>query len=224
MRMFSSKPKKTTAEAMKDAKRDVRRQTTSATRDLDRELLNLNREETRCVNEIKAQAKIAKGQNDPGLKALAKQLVQIREQKNKIITQKAQLNGMKYQVNNMAATVAVTGAMEKVSGAMGTANAAMNPSDINKIMNDFQRENEKMNMKQELMDEALTDAFDVDEEETDGVVDQVLAELGLETQEKLSGLQAPTKKPPVASSNLTDEEKNALEGILPDLEARLQAL
>ena len=54
----------------------------------------------------------------------------------------------------------------------------------------FQKEAERMNMTEEAMGDMLSEAFDDDEEETDAVVGQVLAEVGLDTTKNLQ--DAPT--------------------------------
>ena len=77
------------------------------------------------------------------------------------------------------------------------------------------------------MNDALADAFDESdvEEEADNVTDQVLAELGIEVDQKMVGLEAPSKiegsEEAVAA---TTEEEEALMDALPDLRARLDAL
>merc|ERR1712227_665601 len=53
---------------------------------------------------------------------------------------------------------------------------------IQKIMQEFEKQSEMMNMKEEMMNDVMDDAMgdEVDEEETENVVNKVLAELGLE--------------------------------------------
>jgi len=57
------------------------------------------------------------------------------------------------------------------------------------------------------------------EEEPEQVTNQVLAELGVELDNNMVGLNAPMNKP-----TLAEEEQEALESVLPDLNARLNAL
>ncbi|KFW74012.1 Charged multivesicular body protein 2a, partial [Manacus vitellinus] len=58
---------------------------------------------------------------------------------------------------------------------------------IQKIMLEFERQAEIMDMKEELMNDAIDDALgdEDDEEESDAVVSQVLDELGLNLTDEL---------------------------------------
>lgn len=219
-----SKP--TAKETAKAAHRQTKREVRSAIRDIDREIRDLDRLEKQVITDIKKRAK-ASGVNptkDSALKSLAKHLVQVRNQKGKMHEAKAHLSSVGMQATSMASQVAVSSAISSVSSAMGAANSNMDPASIQKIMNEFTRQNEIANVKEEMMDEALTDAFDTDEieEEAEEVTNQVLAELGLELDGQMVGLDAPNKTP--AMQDVTKEEEDALMETLPDLRARLNAL
>ena len=84
-------------------------------------------------------------------------------------------------------------------------------------------ENERLQVKEEMMNDALADAFDNDEmeEEADNVTNQVLAELGVELDSKFGELNAPMAKP---QNEMSVEEQEALDSVLPDLKARLNSL
>ena len=91
-------------------------------------------------------------------------------------------------------------------------------------MREFQKQSEIMNMSEETMDEALIDVFDGEgdeEAEADGVVSQVLAEIGLDLDGKLA--DAPTNAPPQAAPAV-GETAPADEEPVDDLMSRLQAL
>ncbi len=171
--------------------------------------------------EIKTRAKQpgVKGNNDPALKSMAKNLVQVRNQRDKMYGTKAQLGAVGMQASAMASQVAASTAVGSVSGAMKTANDAVDATEMAKIMNEFTRQNEVMEIRQEMMDDALTDAFDSEgvEEEADEVTGQVLAELGIEMDKQFVGLATPSALP--AGQQVAEEED-----ALPDLKARLDAL
>lgn len=199
----------------------------SSQRDIEREMRELDRQEKQITLELKQRAKAVNSSNDPTLKALAKQLVQVRQQRNKLQSTKAQIGAMGMHATVTASQIAAATAIGSVTETMKVANGAMDVKNTMKIMTEFQRENEKMNMKQEMMDDALTDAFDSEEvdEEAEQITNQVLAELGVEFDGKMVGLNAPqTKLQPVADNQLSKEEEDALDDILPDLKARLNAL
>ena len=187
----------------------------------------LDRTETQVLAEIKSRAKQSGvAGNDPALKSLAKQLVQIRKQREKMISAKAHMGAVGMQATAMSAQFAMTGAVSNVTDAMKTANKASDAKEMSKIMTEFQKQNEMANLKEEMMDDALADAFDADgvEEEADAITSQVLAELGVEMDSKMVGLSAPSAKPQGEEALLTEEEQDALGDALPDLKARLDAL
>jgi charged multivesicular body protein 2A len=170
------------------------------------------------TTELKQRAKQTSNSNDPTLKTLAKQLVQVREQRAKLQSTKAQVGAMGMHATVAAAQISAVTAIGSVADSMKTANAAMDMKTTTKIMLQFQKESEMMTVKEEMMDDALADVFDSDEvqEEADQVTAQVLAELGVELDAQMVGLTAPSKK-------LTEAEEAEVD-LLPDLKARLNAL
>jgi hypothetical protein len=191
---------------------------------MERELREIDRQEKQITMELKQRAKVTNNSKDPALSALAKQLVQVRKQKEKLMTAKAHIGAVGMHASTMATQVAAASAIGSVTTAMATANSAMDVKATTKIMQEFQRENERLEVKQEMMDDALIDAFDTEdvEEEAEQVTSQVLAELGVELDSKMVGLNAPMSKP--QGEELSMEEQEALDSVLPDLKARLNAL
>jgi charged multivesicular body protein 2B len=193
----------------------------SSQREMEREMREIDRQEKQITIELKQRAKLTNNSKDPALSALAKQLVQVRKQKEKLMGAKAHLGAVGMHATTMATQVAAASAIGSVTTAMAKANSIMDVKATTKIMQDFQRENERLDIKQEMMDDALIDAFDTEdvEEEAEQVTNQVLAELGVELDSKMVGLNAPSKQP-----ELSIEEQEALDSVLPDLKARLNAL
>lgn len=118
-----------------------------------------------------------------------------------------------------ASQIAAVSAVGSITESMKVANKQMDIKKTTKIMAEFQRENERTQVKEEMMDDVLMDAFDTEgmEEEADQLTNQVLAELGVELDQQMVGLNAPAKK-------LQTEEEEVLDEVLPDLKARLDAL
>ncbi|KAL3942937.1 MAG: hypothetical protein SGBAC_002965 [Bacillariaceae sp.] len=215
---FGKKP--TAKELAKQAKRETRKEVRGAQREMDREMRELDRQEKQITMELKQRAKSVNSAKDPALAALAKQLVQVRKQKEKLIGAKAHIGAVGMHATSMASQVAAAQVLGNVTSAMQTANKAMNVQETTKMMQEFQRETERMEVKQEMMDEALIDAFDNDEvnEEAEDVTNQVLAELGVEMDQKFVGLNAPSATP--VGEEAISQEVDAL----PDLKSRLDAL
>ena len=199
---------------------DCRLGAQSNQRDMDREIRELDRQEKQITMELKQRAKVTNSNSDPTLKTLAKQLVQVRQQRSKLQGAKAQLGAMGMHAQVTASQIAAVQAVGSVTQSMKTANKQMNMKETMKTMTEFQRENERMNIKTEMMDDVLMDAFDSEgvEEEADQVTNQVLAELGVEMDKQMVGLDAPKTK--LAAEAEQDEVADAL----PDLRARLNAL
>jgi charged multivesicular body protein 2B len=193
-------------------------------RELDREMRELDRQEKQVTMELKQRAKVAANMNDPTLKTLAKQLVNVRQQRTKLQSAKAQVGALGMHATATAAQVAAVTALGSVTEALKPANEAMNIQKTNAILKQFQMENERMAITEEMMDDALASVFDADgvEEEAEEVTQQVLAELGVELDTQLMGLDAPRKK--VAANAEEAQADQALDDLLPDLKARLNAL
>ena len=72
-------------------------------------------------------------------------------------------------------------AMKGATMALGSMNRSMNLPSLQRIAMEFERENDIMEQRQEMMDDAIDDAMDVGlEEEGDEVVEQVLEEIGVD--------------------------------------------
>ncbi|TQS31888.1 hypothetical protein Golomagni_07819 [Golovinomyces magnicellulatus] len=70
--------------------------------------------------------------------------------------------------------------------ALGSMNKSMNLPQLQRIAMEFERENDIMEQRQEMMDDAVDDAMDVGvEEEGDEVVEQVLEEIGVDFNQAL---------------------------------------
>uniref|UniRef100_A0A2K6TML1 Charged multivesicular body protein 2A n=1 Tax=Saimiri boliviensis boliviensis TaxID=39432 RepID=A0A2K6TML1_SAIBB len=98
---------------------------------------------------------------------------------------------------------------------------------IQKIMMEFERQAEIMDMKEEMMNDAIDDAMgdEEDEEESDAVVSQVLDELGLSLTDELSNLPSTGGSLSVAAGGKKAEATaSALADADADLEERLKNL
>ncbi|OQR85223.1 hypothetical protein THRCLA_10733 [Thraustotheca clavata] len=166
-------PKKTAREQAREAKREI----AHGQRDLEREKMALERQEKQLIVDIK---KAAKDGNQAGTKILAKQLVQIRQQKDKLSLMKLNLNGVAMQASSMATQQLMVATMEKTTKTMVATNKQMDMNRFQKTLMEYEKQNEMMNIREEMIDDTLIDAFDEDEDEENLVVDQVLSEVGLD--------------------------------------------
>merc|ERR1711976_820684 len=119
--------------------------------------------------------------------------------------------------------------MKGVSTAMKKMNKTMNLPNIQKIMMEFEKQSEMMEIKGEMMDDVIDDALDdgETEEETDKIVGQVLGELGIEMGEAMG--QIPEMGGELPSTKVQENSGPVMEaaggGIADDdIEARLANL
>src|SRR5208282_5846505 len=64
-------------------------------------------------------------------------------------------------------------------------NRNMNLPAIQRIAMEFERENDMMDQRQEMMDDAIDDTFEDEEEESDEIVNQVLDEIGIDLSQSV---------------------------------------
>jgi hypothetical protein len=88
---------------------------------------------------------------------------------------KSQIAGAATQMKLNHTQAKMVESMAGAANAMGKMNEAVDPAKMMKMMAEFARENEMMDTKQEMMDEALDGLFDDDviEGEADAVTEQV---------------------------------------------------
>ncbi|CAK4136237.1 unnamed protein product [Aphanomyces euteiches] len=169
------KPTKTPREQAREAKREI----SHSQRDIEREKMALERQERQLIADIK---RAAKERNQAGTKILAKQLIQVRQQKDKMTVMKSSLGSMSLQTTSMAAQMTMVTAMEKSTKTMAATSKQMDMGRFQKVIMEFEKQNEMMGVKEEMINDSLIDAFDDEEIEVEGdaVVDQVLTEIGLD--------------------------------------------
>lgn len=145
-------------------------------RDVDSEIRQLDAREKRLVAEIKAAAK-----KDPAsAKVLAKSLVQLRTQREKLQQGRAHLQGLTHSLTVQKTTHTMAGVMQQTAATMGRVNAAMAPQRIAADAQQFARANAASAAAQDAIDDALDDAFEANEDEADELVAQVLDEVGID--------------------------------------------
>jgi len=81
-------------------------------------------------------------------------------------------------------------AMKGVTKAMGQMNRQMNLPSLQKILQEFEYQNDRMELISEVMGDTMDDAFegDEEEEETEELVNQVLDEIGININQEVTCL------------------------------------
>jgi len=142
---------------------------------------------------------------------------------------RANIQAVSLKIQTLKSQNAMAQAMKGVTKAMGNMNKQMKLPEIQKIMMEFEKQSEIMDMKGEMMEDAIDDVMgdEEDEEESDAIVNQVLDELGLQLNDKLgdapvgTGTLATTaaakNKTPVAAAAAADDDDADLQARLDDL-------
>uniref|UniRef100_A0A0N5BE19 Charged multivesicular body protein 2a n=2 Tax=Strongyloides papillosus TaxID=174720 RepID=A0A0N5BE19_STREA len=206
--------RKTPAEILRANQRALNK----AIRELDREKARLEAEEKKVVNEIKRMAKL--NQMDT-VRILAKQIVRTRNYCKKFTMMKATIQTVSLKIATLKSQDSMATAMKGVTLAMKKMNNRMNLPQIENIMREFEKQSAIMDMKEEMLDDTVDDSMGEvgDEEETDGIVNQILDELGIQMGNELNGL--PEGAQGIAASAQTN--KPVPEGIMSDADADLAA-
>ncbi|XP_049939215.1 charged multivesicular body protein 2a [Schistocerca serialis cubense] len=203
--------------------RQNQRALNKAMRDLDRERARMEQQEKKIIADIKKMAK--DGQMD-AVKIMAKDLVRTRRYTKKFMLMKANIQAVSLKIQTLRSQNAMAQAMKGVTRAMQNMNRQLNLPQIQRILQEFEKQSEIMDMKEEMMNDAIDDAMeeDEDEEESEAVVSQVLDELGLQLTDQLSGLpQASGSLAASAAKTPAAAAAAAAQGPISDADADLQA-
>ncbi|KAK7826185.1 vacuolar protein sorting-associated protein 2 homolog 1 [Quercus suber] len=213
--------RKTPAELLRENKRMIDK----SIREIERERQGLQTQEKKLIVEIKKNAK--QGQMG-AVRVMAKDLIRTRHQVEKFYKLKSQLQGVSLRIQTLKSTQSMGEAMKGVTKAMGQMNRQMNLPSLQKIMLEFERQNEKMELTTEVMGDAIDDALegDEEEEETEELVNQVLDEIGIDVNSELMNAPSSSVAAPAAKNRVAQAESlgNEDTGIDNDLQARLDNL
>jgi len=173
-----------------------------AMRELDRERMKMEQQEKKIIADIKKMAK--QGQMD-AVKIMAKDLVRTRRYVKKFMLMRANIQAVSLKIQTLKSQNAMAQAMKGVTKAMGNMNKQMKLPEIQKIMMEFEKQSEIMDMKEEMMSDTIDDALgdEEDEEEGEAIVNQVLDELGLQLTDELAGVAGV----PAGSMSVADKNK-----------------
>ncbi|KAF5285909.1 hypothetical protein FQA39_LY04370 [Lamprigera yunnana] len=195
----------------KEDQRQADRQLRRVGRDIERERRHLEQEEKKLELEIK---RLAQQGNNEGCKMLAKQLVQLRKQKQRTYAASGKVLAIGQQNKAMGANIKLAGAMKIAGDTMSDMNKMMKPEQIAANLNKFTKESMKMEMTDDMINETFDDILTEsgDEEESDNIISQVLDEIGIEMSGKMAHAPTPEKSKigKSSKSDVTDEELEAV--------------
>lgn len=218
--------KKTPDEILRENKRAIDR----AIRDLEREKGRMEQQEVKLVNEIR---KNAKANQMDSVKIMAKDLVRTKGQVKKFNIMKANLQAISLKTATLKSQNSMAQAMRGVTQGLVRMNRQMNLPQIQRIIQEFQKQTDMVDMKEEMINDVMDDVFEeeTDEQESDQIVNQVLDELGIEMNQTLATLPDSVGKTPAAiKTPIPDKQPTATTAVGgstaadADLEERLNKL
>lgn len=190
----------------KEMERENARALRKASREVEKDRLQLEREEKKLVMDIRKEA--AKG-NGAGAKILAKQLVNVRKQKTRAFGMNSKIQSVSSHNRMMNSNVKLAEAMTTTASTMKNMNALVKPEQVAANMKTFQQASMKFDMTDEMINDTLGDILDDsgDEEESNTIVNQVLDEIGIEISGKMRNAPSAEKSKIGGSSKLPTEEE-----------------
>jgi len=199
---------------MKEVLREHQRNINRAMRDIDRERQGLQNQEKKITVEMK---KLAKQGQMGAVKIMAKDLVRTRNNITKFYKMRTELQAVGLRIQTLQSQQTMAEAMKGVTRAMIVMNRQMNLPAMQRIMMEFEKQNEMMDMKEEMVSDTMDDAFEQEseQEESEEVIQQVLDEIGINLSSQLA--DAPTAATKTAAPVKEAKEED-------DLEARLANL
>uniref|UniRef100_A0A0A9WJD7 Charged multivesicular body protein 2a 2 n=1 Tax=Lygus hesperus TaxID=30085 RepID=A0A0A9WJD7_LYGHE len=131
---------------------------------------------------------MARKNQDDVLRISARDLVRTRNFNRKMYRMRMQIQGVTLRIQTMQSTSDMAKAMKGVTSAMKSMNRQLNLPQIQRILTDFERSNEEMNEKGEIMNETLDTVFDEEGDEDAGVdeeIEKVIEEANIEFRTKM---------------------------------------
>ncbi|KAF1827018.1 Snf7-domain-containing protein [Dissoconium aciculare CBS 342.82] len=190
-------------------------------RELDRERTKLENQEKKLVQDIKKNAK--NGQMG-AVKVQAKDLVRTRRYIQKFYQMRTQLQAISLRIQTVRSNEQMMQSMKGATQLLGSMNRQMDLPALQRIAMEFEKENDIMDQRQEMMDDAIDDVTGLeDEEEGEEVVQQVLDEIGIDLGQALGETPQGLQKNAVAEGRVAQAVGGPDAGD-DDLQARLDSL
>lgn len=153
---------------------------------------------------------------------MAKDLVRTRRYIQKFYQMKTQLQAVSLRIQTVGTNQQMMVSMKGATRLLGSMNRSMNLPSLQKIAMEFEKENDIMDQRQEMMDDAIDDTMEMDEDESEEIVNQVLDEIGIDLKQSLGAT------PSDITSTANKEQRVAQAvgggGDEDDLQARLDSL
>ncbi len=144
-------------------------------RTIEREREKMERQRKKNLEEFK---KMAQNGNQMGAKMMAKDIVRLQNQSNNVGKVSGQLKGLSMKVQNANSLNTMSNAIQNSAQAMNIVNQNLNINNLQNQGREMIKQNEKLNMKTDMINDVMDNLYDVNEDESDELYQQVLREAG----------------------------------------------
>jgi charged multivesicular body protein 2A len=192
----------------KDSLRDYQRRISGSARGMGREITKLDVQEKHLLKELGKHG--AEGKLEAAT-TKAKELVRLRAHRARLYTMKGNMTGLAQQLQTVQSSGKIQETIALTTKMLQGLNARFDAPSVARMLAEFEKQNVLITDKQELVDDTLDSAFEVDGEgdATSEAVLDVLQEAGLDLRSRMGCAGA-------APEGLSDSVE--------DLDARLQRL
>lgn len=191
-------------------------------RALDKSQRELQREVTKLQTQAKnletAIKKSVKAGELGTAKIQARDLIRTNRQVVKFLQMRTQLQAILLRIQSTRLTTTMAQSLGEALRLLGGLNKTTSFPQLSRIIQEFQRQNDVMEQKGEMMDDMMDDAMDVEgdeDEEADEVVNRIVDEMGVDMGTRLTGAPVGVQQEAVPEAVGADES---------DLQARLDSL
>ncbi|KAB8243416.1 Snf7-domain-containing protein [Aspergillus flavus] len=214
-------------------------------RELDRERTKLENQEKKLVQDIK---KSAKNGQIGACKIQAKDLVRTRRYTchatslymsgyelmdiagsryiQKFYQMRTQLQAISLRIQTVRSNEQMMQSMKGATMLLGSMNRQMNLPALQRIAMEFERENDIMDQRQEMMDDAIDEAtgMEGEDEDSEDIVKEVLDEIGVDLSQALGETPTDIQKTAVGETRVAQAVGAGGSSADDDLQARLDSL
>lgn len=162
-----------------DSVKNFQRNVASSARGMDRELSRIELQEKSMIKDLTKYGK--EGKIDAAT-SKARELIRLRSHKGRIQSMKTHMTGLSQQLHMVHSSNKIQETLSTTSRMLQGLNSRMDISSVHRMLVDFEKQNVLITNKQEIVDETLDSAFEVDgeQEATNDAVLGVLEEAGLD--------------------------------------------
>lgn len=198
--------------ANQDCLRDYQRQIVSSARGMEREVAKLDLQERGLQRELTKLA--ADGKLDAAT-IKAQEMVRLRAHRTRVQSMKGHMTGLAQQLQTVQSTTKIQETIAMTARMLQKLNTRFDAGSVAAMLREFEKQNILMASKQEVVEDTLDSAFEVEgeQEATSEAVLGVLQEVGLDVQSRLH-----------AARGRAGETMGGLQDGGDSIEARLQRL